>query len=527
LHVKALLILFFTLMGFAVMGYHPGLEDDGVYLAAVKARLDPTLFAHNANFFRLQMQATVFDGAMAGLVRATHVPLAWAELFWQLACLYAILWACHSIARRLFPDPRAQWAGVATVAALFTLPVAGTALYLADQHLHPRNAAAALIFLAISRILAGRRAQAALLLLGAALVHPLMAAFGFSFCAILALALLDSVHARVVSLHSRALSLQARVLSPGDRPMGASRGKAAALVPLAWVLQPANPAWLRALDTRVYCHLAQWTWYEWLGALAPLALFAVLGRMAAKNDFAGRGEKTLARFALAVFAYGVFQQALAVALLAPARWVRLLPLQPMRYLQLVYFLMALVAGCLLGKFLLRASAWRWAAYLVLLNGTMLSAQLASFPNDGYGDAHLELPGMQPANPWLEAFAWIRTNTPKDAYFALDPDYLRTPGEDYHGFRALAERSSLADAVKDAGVATQVPELAPVWASQVAATQGWSRFTPADFERLKTQFGVNWVLVSLPQLQGPQIQGPQPGGLDCAWHNRTLAVCRIP
>jgi hypothetical protein len=212
-----------------------------------------------------------------------------------------------------------------------------------------------------------------------------------------------------------------------------------------------------------------------------------------------------------------------VALLAPARWVRLLPLQPMRYLQLVYFLFALVAGCLLGRYLLRASALRWAAYLVLLNGTMLAAQLASFR----GDPHLELPGMRPANPWLQAFAWIRANTPKDAYFALDPDYLRAPGENYHGFRALAERGSLADAVKDAGVATQVPELAPVWASQVAAAQGWSRFTLADFDRLKGQFGVDWVLVSFPQAEGPQVQGPPTRGFHCAWHNRALAVCRLP
>jgi hypothetical protein len=40
---------------------------------------------------------------------------------------------------------------------------------------------------------------------------------------------------------------------------------------------------------------------------------------------------------------------------------------------------------------------------------------------------------------------------------------------------------------------------------------------ADFERLKTSFGVDWVLVSRP---------PSPG-LACAWHNRSLAVCRIP
>lgn len=519
LRARALLTLLFTLLGFFVMGYHPGLEDDGVYLTAVKARLDPALFPHNAAFFRLQMQATVFDSAMAAFVRATHMPLAWAELVGQLACLFAILFACHSIARRLFRAPVAAWAGVALIAAMFTLPVAGTALYLADQHLHPRNAAAALILLAVERILAGRRGQALLLMAAAALLHPLMAAFGFSFCMFLALALLDSVHARVRSL--------------SERPRAAWRGKAAAFLPLAWVVEPGNAAWHKALDTRIYCHLAQWTWYEWLGALAPLALFWLLWRVSER-----RGEKMLARFALAVFAYGVFQQTVAVALLVPAGWApRMMPLQPMRYLQLIYFFLALVGGGLVGRFWLRGRASgstssgsgigslnlgglriaRWAAYLVLINGAMLSAQLASLR----GSTHIELPGSRPANPWLQAFAWIRENTPRDAYFALDPEYLRAPGEDFHGFRALAERSSLADVVKDAGVATEVPELAPVWARQVAAEQGFGRFTLADFERLKTEFGVDWALVQYSQAAGP------PAGLACEWHNTALAVCRIP
>jgi hypothetical protein len=504
LYVRVLLTLFFTLLGFAVMGYHPGLEDDGVYLAAVKARLDPALFPHNAAFFELQMQATVFDSCVAGFVRATHMPLAWAELLWQLACLFAILFACHSMARRLFASPAAAWAGVATVAALFTLPVAGTALYLADQHLHPRNAAAALILLAVSRILARRGGQALPLLLAAALVHPLMAAFGFSFCALLALALLDSVHARVLSFSERPMTVWPRM---------AWRGKAAGLIPLAWVLEPANPAWVKALNTRVYCHLAQWTWYEWLGALAPLVLFGLLWRTAER-----RGEKMLACFALAVFAYGVFQQALAIALLAPSHLARLMPLQPMRSLQLVYFFLALAGGGLVGRYWLRGRAGRfpfgrWAVFLLTINGAMLAGQLASFR----GSPHLELPGTRPANPWLQAFTWIAGNTPRDAYFALDPEYLRAPGEDYHGFRALAERSSLADAVKDASVAMQVPELAPVWARQVAAEQGWAHFQLADFERLKSEFGVDWALVAVPQ----------PAGLPCPWHNRALAVCRIP
>ncbi len=221
----------------------------------------------------------------------------------------------------------------------------------------------------------------------------------------------------------------------------------------------------------------------------------------------------LARFAAAVFFYALFQQALAMAVLWPSSLVRLTPLQPMRYLHLEYFLFMMVAGAMLGRFVLRRSVWRWAALLLVVNGSMFAWQRAEFG----GVAHLELPGLVPANPWLQAFAWVRTNTPENAYFALDPHYLEVPGEDFHGFRALAERSQLADAVKDAAVVTQVPELGPVWASQIATEEGWRNFKLADFERLKTEFGVDWVLVAYPQA----------GGLACRWHNDVLAVCQIP
>jgi hypothetical protein len=484
--IELLGLLFFTALGFLVMGYHPGLEDDEVYLSAVKADLNPSLFPHDANFFRLQVEATVFDGWMAHFVRWTGMPLAWAELFWQLVSLFLILWALKKIADRLFADESARWAGIALVAAMFTLPVTGTALYLVDQHLHPRNLATAMILLAISRILNEKRWQAAPLLLVAFLIHPLMGALGISFCFFLTLALLDSVHAWLRSW----------------------RNGMAAFVPLGWVFEPADPSWRKALGTRTYYFLFKWAWYEWLGALAPLFLFWLLWRMARK-----RGETLLVRFAAAVFVYGVFHQALAMAILWPSSLVRLAPLQPMRYLHLLYFLFVLIAGCLLGKFVLRRSAWRWAAFLIVVNGCMFVSQRAELA----ASQHLELPARQPANPWLQAFAWIRANSPENAYFALDPNYMEEPGEDYHGFRALAERSRLADAVKDPAVVTQVPELGPVWERQVTAEENWRSFKLADFERLKATFGVDWVLVSYPP----------PEGLACRWHDSHLTVCQIP
>jgi len=491
LPINILLILGFTVLGFATMGYHPGIEDDGLYLSAVKSDLNPALYPHDAAFFRLQLQASYFDNAVSGFVRLTHIPVALTELLWQLGSIALILFACWSIARKLFAEKRAHLAGVALVAAMFTLPVAGTALYLADQHLHARNVAAALVLLAVSRVLAGRRWQAVLWLLLAFLMHPIMAAMGISFCLFLTLALSEPVHVWLRSLH---FASHASALG--------------ALVPLGWIFEPPNPLWKKALDTRTYYYLYKWAWYEWLGALAPLFLFWLLWRVARK-----RNETVLARFALAVFAFGVFQQAFAMLMLASPSLIRLTPLQPMRYLYLVYFFLVLIAGALIGKYLLKASVWRWALFLLVFNGSMFAAQRAEFSSS----QHIEWPGRAPSNPWLQAFAWIRANTPTDAYFALDPRYLEAPGEDYHSFRALAERSQLADAIKDTSVVTQVPELGMEWNRQVEAQQGMKDFSLADFQRLKTEFGVDWVLVS----------DPPPEGLACRYHNGTLAVCQIP
>jgi hypothetical protein len=490
-----LLVVLFTLIAFLVMGYHPGFEDDAVYLTAVKADLNPALYPHDSAFFRLQMQASVFDGGMARFVRWTHVPLAWAELFWQMAALFMILWACRRIAALIFKETCAQWAAVAMVAAMFTLPVAGTALNIADQHLHPRNLSTALILMAAAWILEGKatRWRAIPLLLAAFLLHPIMAALGMSFCAFLTLALLE----------------------PAPFSVRAAQGSLASVAPLGWLFAPAGPSWRAALDSKAYYSIYRWTWYEWLGALAPLFLFWLLSRAATKYGRAAHRPTItrLSRFALAVFLFGVFQQVFAMAIMTLPSLVRLTPLQPMRYLQLVYLFMALAAGGLLGRFVLASKVWRWAVYLVLINGGMFLVQWEEI-DDG---AHLELPGMASANPWVQAFDWVRLNTPADAYFALDPRYLAAPGEGYRNFRALAERSQLADAIKDTAVVTQVPSLAPLWQQQQLAQAGWAHFQLGDFERLKHQFGVDWVLVSYPQ----------PAGLDCRWHDDALAVCRVP
>jgi hypothetical protein len=442
----------------------------------------------------MQMHFSAFDTWMARFVEGTGIQLAWAELLWQWISIFLIVWSCWSIIRRLFEEEAARWAGVAMLVAMFTLPVAGTALYIADQYLHPRNLATAFILFAVSRILAGKVWQAVPLVAVAFALHPLMGAFGVSFCLVLTLTFFEPLR-----VHLR--SLRAGPISEGAAPV-------AAMIPLGWIFDPPSQTWLEALHTRHWFRLYEWTWYEWLGAIGPLLVFWLVARTARKH-----GETTLARFSAALLIYGVSQQALAMLLLGPKELIVFSSLEPMRYLQLVYVFLALIGGAYLGKYALKANPWRWAVFLLVANGGMFFAQREIFA----ATPHIELPTMTSANPWLQAFDWIKRNTPQDAYFALDPNYMAAPGEDNHGFRALAERSVLSDALKDTAVISKVPELGPVWHRQQLAQSGWPHFQLADFERLKAEFGVDWVLVSYPSAVG----------LVCRWHNDTVSVCEIP
>jgi hypothetical protein len=486
------MILLLACAAMFIQGYHPGAEDDGVYLAAIHSDLKPGLFPFDSQFFRVQLQASIYDRMMAVSSRVLHLPVNVTMFLWQFAALCLVLYASLRIARLLFRQTAAQWSAVVLLAVLFALPVAGTALFLIDPQLHPRTLATVLILLAAEAVLHRPPLLAVPLLFAAAFLHPIMAAFGMSFCLFLILA---------------------------RPPQGSSVALAALAAPdqtrtLSWLLDKPTPEWRLAMGTRNYIFLSGWAWYEWLGVFAPMLLLAWCWRWA--RDSMSPARVRLARLTAALVAYSLFQLAFAVVVAATPALVRLLPLQPMRFLHLVYLLGVLVAGGLLGEFLLHARAWRWCLAFLPLALVMFLAQRSLFP----ATPHLELPGISDgshsSNPWLQAFAWIANNTPQDAYFALDPNYMELRGEDYHGFRALAQRSILADSMKDSAVAMQVPRLAPIWLQQVNALQGFNSFQAADFTRLHRQFGVTWAV----------LPANRHLGMDCPYRNAAVQVCRI-
>jgi len=493
------IIALLALFAFLVMGYHPGLEDDAFYLAAIKKDLNPALFPHDSDFFTVQFQATIFDKLIAGAVRLTHLPLAWAAMLWQFVAVFFVLHGCWRIARRCFSDGAAQWAAVALVAVLLTLPVSGTGINLADQYLHPRTLATAAILAAVVEVLDQRVWRAVILLAVAVSIHVIMASFGISLCAFL------WWQGRGFS---RTVSIPASV-------------GAAALFPapwsLRWMFEPSSDAWRQAASTRSFYFLSRWAWYEWLGVVAPIVLLYVLYRFMQRRPETRNG--TLSRLVAGVILYFSFQTWVGLAIMWPRSLERLRPFEPMRYLHLVYVLFFLIAGALLGQYVLRRHLYRWALLFVPLSAGMFYAQRQMYP----ATEHLELPGAASENAWLQAFAWIRQNAPVDAQFALHPHYVELPGEDYHGFRALAERSVLADYVKDGGMAARVPGLAPRWVKEVAAQTGWQKFQAEDFERLKEDFGVGWVILSRVDAAD---SNPQAARLTCPYANEAVKVCRL-
>jgi hypothetical protein len=271
---------------------------------------------------------------------------------------------------------------------------------------------------------------------------------------------------------------------------------------------PATSAYREVMESHSYFFLLRWEWYEWLGIFAPIALLWWFQRIASRQELPALGW--LCR-ALIAFQLVFFTAALVTTI--PDRLVNLAKLQPMRSLHLLYVLLFIFGGGLLAQWVLKNHAWRWLLLFVPLCGGMWQAQRQLFP----ATAHIEWPEAQSRNDFVNAFLWIRSNTPVDAYFALDPGYLDLSGEDQHGFRAIAERSRLADRIKDSGAVTMFPALAETWHQQVQAQSGWKNFQADDFRRLQRDFGVGWVVLERPSIVG----------LTCPYQNTRLLVCRIP
>jgi hypothetical protein len=467
-----------------IHGYHLGADDAAIYVPAIKRAADPALYPYGGEFFLAHARLSVFPNLIGGSARLLHVPTDAAILAWHAVSLLLLLSAAWRLLARCFVRPCAHWCGVAVLAVACGVPVAGTGLVIMDPYLTARSLSTPSALFAIGYYLSGNPVATASCLLLTTALHPQMAVYATLLVAAIA------ALRRVAAWRSAA---QPALTMAAALPFGIS---------FAPVSGPAR----ECLLSRSYFFVATWTWYQWIGVFAPLALLAwwrvarPRGVCPAFLDLAG-----------GLLPFGIVSIAAAVVLGLDSRWEAYTRLQPMRSFHLLYAIFFLLLGGLLGEHVLRAKPLRWVAVFAPAAVLMTYAACAAYP----ASRHIEWPGGSAANRWVSAFLWIRGHTPKSAVFALDPEYMARTGEDAHGFRAVAERSVLADSVKDSGAVSLFPQLAPEWAREVAATRGLDRFRLSDYRRLAAQFPVTWILTSTP-----------PRGLECPYRNSAVSVCRL-
>lgn len=476
-----------TLSALAVHGYHLGVEDGEIYIPAIRKLLHPRSFPYAAEFFLSHERLSIFASLVAWSARLAHLPTDWAAFLWYLITLFATFAACWMLAATCFRSPRARWCAVLVVASVMTMPATNTGLLLVDPYLTARSFSTPLTLFALAALLNRRYLPAALLTLATAAIHPQMASY------LVFLAVVLWIMERWRPAAQRHTAAPAFLLA----------------LPLGFQFGRAPEPYREALYARDFYFLSTWTWYHWLGLLAPLAFLLWFSRGRLRGV-----TPQFARLSAALLPFGILSILAGAAVGYSHQLDMYVRLQPLRCFHLITFVFILLLGGLIGEYAAARRAWIIPALCIPLACGMFVVARATYPNS----AQIEFPGRATSsNDWVNALLWIKYNTPANAVFAVDSRYFLVPGVDVHGFRAVSGRAALADYFKDGGAAATFPALAPVWKQMTNATYGLNHFSEQDFARLAREYPVDWTI----------IHGPAPPGMQCPYQQRGYSVCKIP
>jgi hypothetical protein len=494
-----------TAAALVIHGFHPFAEDGGLYLAGVKRVLDPTLYPGSSEFVLGHLRFSLFAPMVAWMVRASGLDLETVVLLLHLASIWLTLAAAWMLAGRCFRNMAQRTGAVALLTAWLTLPIAGTSLMLMDPYVTARSISTPMTIFALVGAVdflrstrSGDRwrwsalAMTCASLLVAVAAHPLMAAYGFGCVLALGAATLEHRSSRVTAA------------------VGLAAAAVVAAVALRLVAQPESIAYQHVALSRYYWFLSQWHWYELAGAVAPLGIMAAVAWQRRRNR--GSAQFELAWMCLTTGAIAIMVAALFARVQSANHLVA--RMQPMRMFQLIYIVMILLLGGMLAQWMGKRTL-HWAAAFGLLAAGMIYAERMTFP----ASDRIEMTEVieVPENGWVQAFEWIRKNTPKDAVFALDADYITRPGEDAQGFRAIAERSALPDYSKDGGEAAITPALTEEWKAGEEAQSRLSERTDEDRVAALAKKGVSWLV----------LERKAKTSFTCEYSNAAVKVCRLP
>lgn len=482
--VEALALLLLLPVVLLIHGYHPWSDDAAIYIAGLRKMMHPSLYAGDAPFVLSHTKVSIFSHVLASLASLFNLRLSWLVLAAYLVSALLFLYASRRFAVRVFREERTSWIATLIAAACFTMPIAGTAIFVMDPYLSARSFSTPFSILAVVAVLDRSRLRSTLWIMLTGAMHPQMGAFVAGFATILWLINRDRLRAAI------ALSVAAIAGCGG--------------IWLATLHTAVTPAYREAVLSRSYFFPTLWQWYEWVGLAAPLILLAI----AWARTSPGSAARKIAATSVLV---GTAACVAAFVFVHPQGPYFLARVQLLRSFQIIYVLGVVMLGGFIARVCSGRWAWASAALILIAAGSMYASELRMYP----GSAHLEWPQTTPVNPWGQALVWIRHNTPQDAKFAISPTLLTSPAEDLPGFRALADRGVLVDN-KDEGVASIFPDVAPLWKQRADAEAGLDTMSPAERAAHLRPFGVSWLL--LP----PNVAASLP----CPFRNQVVAVCRM-
>jgi hypothetical protein len=468
-------------------GYHLGVEDGEIYIPAAKKLINPALYPFATEFFLSHGHLSLFSPILAGTAMLTHLSMDWTILAWYIASLFGMLVSCWLLAAACFESPRARWSAVLVATAVLAMPAANTGLLLMDPYLTARSLSTPLTLFALASLLERKYMYAGVAVLLTAVIHPQMVAY---------LIFLTGV-----------LWLMESMKKPAPEPVTVMSA-VAGFLPTGFHLASASGPYREALYSRDYYFLYNWSWYHWLGMLAPLAILAWFWKGKLRGARPG-----FAQLSFAMIPFGLLSIVVGIVFSCSPSLDMFARLQPLRTFHLITMVFILLLGGVIGEYAAKGRSWVVAAITVPLAVGMFFVARQTYPNS----PQVEWPSASSPNAWVNTLLWIRENTPQNAVFAVDSRYFQEAGVDVHGFRAVSERSALADYYKDGGVVSLFPGLAEEWKQMSNATYGLNHFQAQDFARLQGEYpAVSWTVV----------HGPAPKNMNCPYQKQGYAVCRL-
>ena len=386
-------ILFLSLLAIAVQGYHYGVDDAAIYIPAVERFAHPSLFPYGADFFLSHSRVSIFSKVVGAAVRWLHMPLSWAVLAFHVLGIYLLLLAGHWLATLCFTRARAQWAATLTLASVLTFRL---------------QAQRCLSWIPISRrARSPRRLRSLLSRPSSRRVQPLrwfcspsphrciprwrLTALRW-WCSLCR----DSRPTRVPAEEALAGSIGFFVRLPTDFISGPRRSPIARRFTHAPSSLPGHGPGMSgpvsAAARNPLCHHA----HPLIGghACGGATLPRLAGARAASPSrrFFSSAPAATSMTSCACSPCAPSNSSTSSCSCCSAAWQRVSTAR---------------------------KVWRWLLLFLPISATMYGVDRSLYP----ASHHLELPGRAVVNPWLQAFNWVRYNTPEDAVFALPPRYL--------------------------------------------------------------------------------------------------------